>query len=79
MFKEILANLDSMSLIHGKSAEIRKSLEVAEGHFQIIADKLQQATEVYTAVATIAGAKRIQELESEHAQCLAIRDKLRGN
>lgn len=78
VFKEILANVDSMSLIHGKSAEIRKSLEVAEGHLQVVADKLQQATEVYTAVATIAGAKRIQELESEHAQYLAARDKLRG-
>lgn len=78
VFKEILTNVDSMSLIHGKSAEIRKSLEVAEGQLQIVADKLQQATEVYTAVATIAGAKRIQELESEHAQCLATRDQLRG-
>lgn len=77
-FKEILTNVDSMSLINGKSAEIRKSLEVAEGHFRVVADKLQQATEVYTAVATIAGAKRIQELESEHAQCLAARDELRG-
>lgn len=77
-FKEILTNLDSMSLINGKSAEIRKSLEVAEGHFQVVADKLRQATEVYTAVATIAGARRIQELESEHAQCLATRDELRG-
>lgn len=78
VFKEILTNVDSMSLIHGKSAEIRKSLEVAEGHFRVVADKLQQATEVYTAVATLAGAKRIQELESEHAQCVATRDGLRG-
>lgn len=78
VFKEILTNVDSMSLIHGKSAEIRKSLEVAEGHFQVVADKLQQATEVYTAVATLAGAKRIQELEREHAQCIATRDELRG-
>lgn len=78
VFKEVLANVDSMSLIQGKSAEIRRSLEVAEGRFQVIADKLQQATEVYTAVATIAGAKRIQELESEHAQCIATRDELRG-
>lgn len=78
VFKEILTNVDSMSLIHGKSAEIRKSLEVAEGHFRVVADKLQQATEVYTAIATLAGAKRIQELESEHAQCLATRDELRG-
>ncbi|XBG30092.1 recombinase family protein [Pseudomonas sp. 13.2] len=79
VFKEILTNVDSMSLINGKSAEIRKSLEIAEGHFGVVADKLQQATEVYTAVATIAGAKRIQELESEYAQCLATRDELRGS
>ena len=78
VFKEILTNVDSMSLIHGKSAEIRKSLEIAEGHFRVVADKLKQATEVYTAVATLAGAKRIQELEREHAQCLATRDDLRG-
>lgn len=77
VFKEILANVDSMSLIDGRSAEIRKSLEIADGQFQVVAAKLQQATEVYTAVATIAGAKRIQELENEYAQCLATRNELR--
>ncbi|WP_323988646.1 hypothetical protein [Pseudomonas canadensis] len=41
-FKEILTNVESMSLILGKSAEIRKSLEVAEGHFRVVADKQQQ-------------------------------------
>lgn len=77
VFKEVLVNVDSMSLVSGRSTETRKSLEVAEGHSQVVADKLQQATEVYRAVATVAGAKRIQELESEHAQCLATRDELR--
>ncbi|ATP52685.1 recombinase family protein [Pseudomonas putida] len=77
VFKEILANVDSMSLVRGRSAEILKNLEVAEGRIQVVTDRLERATEVYTVVATLAGARLIQELEHEHAQSLAERDALR--
>ncbi|NBB32963.1 recombinase family protein [Pseudomonas sp. BC115LW] len=77
VFKEILANVDSMSLINGKSAEIRKSLEVAEGRLQFLASKLGQAIAVQASVITVAGAKLVQACEQEHAQCLMTRDELR--
>ncbi|MNO70585.1 hypothetical protein D3C76_614740 [compost metagenome] len=77
IFKEILANVDSMSLVHGRSADIRKNLEVVEGKLAVIAGKLEGAIEAHTAFPTIAGAKVLQTYEQNHAQCLAERDELR--
>ncbi|AHZ79982.1 MULTISPECIES: recombinase family protein [Pseudomonas] len=77
VFKEILANVDSMSLVHGKSADIRKSLEVVEGKLAVIAGHLEGAIEAQTAFPTIAGAKVLYKFEQDHAQCSAERDELR--
>lgn len=77
VFKEILANVDSMSLIHGRSAEIRKNLEVAEGKLALIRGRLEQATEVQAAYFSMAGAKLLNNLEQEHAISLAERDELK--
>lgn len=77
VFKEILANVDSMSLIHGKSAEIRKILEATEGKLALIGDRLEQATEAQTAFPSLAGGKLLHKLEQEQAQSLTRRDELR--
>lgn len=78
VFKEILTNVDSMSLIHGRSAEVRKNLEVEEGKLALIASKLEQAIEAHTAYPSLSGAKLLHDLEEEHTQILAARDELRG-
>jgi DNA invertase Pin-like site-specific DNA recombinase len=78
VFKEILTNVDSMSLIHGRSAEVRKTLEVEEGKLALIASKLEQAIEAHTAYPSLRGAKLLRDLEEEHNQTLAARDDLRG-
>lgn len=77
VFKEILTHVDSMSLVHGRSAGIRKNLEVVEGKLAVIAGKLEGAIEAQTAFPTIAGAKVLQTYEQNYAQCLAERDELR--
>nr|WP_259407077.1 recombinase family protein [Pseudomonas sp. S07E 245] len=78
VFKETLTNVDSMSLIHGRSAGVRKHLEVEEGKLATIASKLEQATEAQIAYPSIKGAKLLHDLENEHIQTLAARDELRG-
>lgn len=78
VFKEILTNVDSMSLIHGRSAEVRKNLEVEEGKLALIASKLEQAIEAHTAYPSLSGAKLLHDLEEEHTLILAARDELRG-
>ncbi|MFG0529848.1 recombinase family protein [Pseudomonas sp. yb_2] len=77
VFTEILANVDSLSLIHGRSAEIRRSLEVAEGRLADIGERLERAIKVQAAHFSMAGAKLLQNLEQEHAQSLAEREELR--
>lgn len=78
VFKEILTNVDSMSLIHGRSAEVRRNLEVEEGKLALIISKLEQATEVQAAYFSLAGAKLLRDLEQEHARSLQARDELRA-
>ncbi|WP_198325386.1 recombinase family protein [Pseudomonas alkylphenolica] len=78
VFKEILTNVDSMSLIHGRSAEVRKNLEAEEGKLALITSKLEQATKAQTAFPSLAGAKLLHDLEQEHTQTLSARDELRG-
>jgi len=78
VFKEILTNVDSMSLIHGRSTEVRKNLEIEEGKLALIASKLEQAIEAHTAYPSLSGAKLLHDLEEEHTQILAARDELRG-
>ena len=77
VFKEILANVDSMSLVSGRSTEIRKNLEVVEGRLALIGGKLEQATEAQTAFPSLAGGKLLNNLEQEHAQSLLEREELR--
>lgn len=76
-FKEILTNVDSMSLIHGKSAEIRKNLEVAEGNLAEWADKLERANESFKDYPSKAIAESLQHIEREHDLSLAVRDELK--
>lgn len=77
VFKEILANVDSMSLVGGRSTEIRKTLEVVEGRLALIGGKLEQATEAQAAFPSLAGGKLLRDIEQEHTQCLAEREELR--
>lgn len=77
VIREILANVDSMSLVSGRSTEVRKNLEVVEGRLAIIADKLEGAIGAQTAFPTIAGAKMLQSFEQDHARYLAEREELR--
>ncbi|MDH0619179.1 recombinase family protein [Pseudomonas fulva] len=76
-FKEILTNVDSMSLIHGKSAEIRKNLEVAEGNLAEWADKLERANESFKEYPSKVLAESLQYIEREHDLSLAVRDELK--
>lgn len=77
IFQEVLAKVDSMSLVHGKSAEIRKKLETTVGRLVDINNRLKQAEEAYTAWATVAGAKLLHNLEAELQHCTAARDELK--
>lgn len=77
IFKEVLANVDSMSLVHQRSAEIRRSLEVADGKLAEIASKLEVAIEGQSAFPSVAGAKLLHEREQEHTHSLTLRDELR--
>ncbi|MHC8336487.1 recombinase family protein [Pseudomonas sp. LB3P25] len=77
VFKEVLAKVDSMSLVHGRSAEIRKNLEVAEGRLVGVMRKLDQATEAQTAFPSKAGGKLLHDLEQEHEDISTKRDELR--
>ncbi|WP_263261880.1 recombinase family protein [Pseudomonas sp. RIT-PI-S] len=77
VFPEVLAKVDSMSLVHGKNAEIRKGLEIAEGKLVEVAKRLKQAEEAYTAWTSVAGAKLLHTLEAEHEKCSATRDEFR--
>ncbi|MHC5347479.1 recombinase family protein [Metapseudomonas furukawaii] len=77
VFKEVLAKVDSMSLVHGRSAEIRKSLEAAEGELAVVTDKLERAIEGQNDFPSKHGAQLIQRLEQEHEQYSAKRDELR--
>lgn len=76
-FKEILTNVDSMSLIHGRSAGIRKSLEVEEGKLALLSERLEQATKAFNAYPSNAAAQLLQSIEQEHRQTFADRDELR--
>jgi len=77
VFKEVLAKVDSMSLVHGRSAEIRKNLEVVEGRLTGVTKKLEQATEAQAAFPSNAGGKLLHDLELEHEQHSIKRDELR--
>ncbi|NWL19936.1 recombinase family protein [Pseudomonas umsongensis] len=77
VFKEVLAKVDSMSLVHGKSADIRKNLEVAEGRLAGVIRKLEHATEAQTEFPSKAGGKLLLDLEQEHEHLSMKRDELR--
>jgi hypothetical protein len=77
VFQEMLVKVDSMSLVHGKSADIRKSLETYEGRRADLMGRLKIADEAHTAWTSIASAKLLHNLEAELQQCSATRDELR--
>ncbi|MDH4656024.1 recombinase family protein [Pseudomonas sp. BN606] len=77
VFKEVLAKVDAMSLVHGRSAEIHRSLEAAEGQLAIVASRLEQAIDAHTEFPSKPSAQLLQALELEHEQHTSKRDELR--
>lgn len=77
VFKEVLAKVDAMSLVHGRSAEIRRSLEATEGQLAVVSGKLNKAIEAQNEFPSKHGAQLLQTLEQEQDQLHRERDTLR--
>ncbi|MFG3502928.1 recombinase family protein [Pseudomonas sp. NPDC047963] len=70
-FREILAKVDSLSLVQDSSNAIRKSLAAIEGKLATLATKLASAEAAYNEVPTGAGARLLQSTEQEQERLKA--------
>lgn len=77
-FKEILTKVDSLSLVQESAAAIRKALSAKEGELEALSDRLQGAVEAHEAFPSLASAKTLQRLESEHQALISDIENLRG-
>lgn len=77
MFREILAKLDSLSLVQGSSGAIRKKLDVAEGRGEELRVKFAAAEDAHNEYPSRTTAKLLHELESQLAAVDAEKDTLR--
>ncbi|WP_159815021.1 recombinase family protein [Pseudomonas sp. 18058] len=77
VFREILAKLDSLSLVQGSSGAIRKKLDVAEGRSEELRAKLAAAEDAHNEHPGRRSAKLLQELEILLETVDAEKDTLR--
>jgi DNA invertase Pin-like site-specific DNA recombinase len=77
VFREILAKLDSLSLVQGSSGAIRKKLDVAEGRGEELRVKFAAAEDAHNEYPSRTTAKLLHELESQLAAVDVEKDTLR--
>ncbi|CAN1599467.1 recombinase family protein [Pseudomonas mediterranea] len=77
VFREILAKLDSLSLVQDSSGSIRKKLDVAEGRTEELKAKLVAAEDAHNEYPSRTTAKLLHELESQLAALAVESDNLR--
>ena len=77
VFREVLAKLDSLSLVQGSSGAIRKKLDVAEGRGEELRAKFSAAEDAHNEYPSRTTAKLLHELESQLAAVDAEKDTLR--
>ncbi|WP_081265270.1 recombinase family protein [Pseudomonas fluorescens] len=77
VFREILAKLDSLSLVQGSSGAIRKKLDVAEGRGEELRAKFAAAEDAHNEYPSRTTAKLLHELESQLAAVDVEKDTLR--
>ena len=77
VFREILAKLDSLSLVQGSSGAIAKKLDVAEGRSEELRAKLADAEDAHNEHPGRRSAKLLQELEILLETVDAEKDALR--
>ncbi|MFJ2684024.1 recombinase family protein [Pseudomonas sp. NPDC087342] len=76
VFREVLAKLDSLSLVQTSSGSIRKKLDVAEGRAEELRAKLADAEDAHNQFPGRRTAKLLQELESQLTAVEAEKDAL---
>lgn len=76
VFREILAKLDSLSLVQDSAGAIRKKLDVAEGRGEELRAKLAAAEDAHNEYPSRTTAKLLHELESQLASMDAEKDSL---
>ncbi|NBA94376.1 recombinase family protein [Pseudomonas sp. R5(2019)] len=77
VFKEVLAKVDSLSLVQGRSAEILANLEVVTGRLGEVSAKLERANAAFKAFQSISAAQLLQTLEREKELYQSERETLR--
>jgi DNA invertase Pin-like site-specific DNA recombinase len=77
VFREILAKLDSLSLVQGSSGAIAKKLDVAEGRSEELRAKFAAAEDAHNEYPSRTTAKLLHELESQLSTIDAEKDSLR--
>ncbi|MEV8190516.1 recombinase zinc beta ribbon domain-containing protein, partial [Streptomyces halstedii] len=76
-FREILAKVDSLSLVQDSSNAIQKSISVIEAQLAALTVKLTKAVEVHSEVPTIAGARLLSDLEQQQEELKSEQEKLK--
>jgi DNA invertase Pin-like site-specific DNA recombinase len=77
VFREILAKLDSLSLVQGSLGAIAKKLDVAEGRSEELRAKFAAAEDAHNEYPSRTTAKLLHELESQLAAVDVEKDTLR--
>ncbi|TKJ85471.1 recombinase [Pseudomonas koreensis] len=77
VFREILAKLDSLSLVQGSSGAIAKKLDVAEGRSEELRAKFAAAEDAHNEYPSRTTAKLLHELESQLSTIDAEKNSLR--
>lgn len=77
VFREVLAKLDSLSLVQTSSGSIRKKLDVAEGRIEELRAKFAAAEDAHNEYPSRITAKLLHELENQLATVDAEKDTLR--
>ena len=77
VFREVLAKLDSLSLVQNSSGSIRKKLDVAEGRAEELRAKFADAEDAHNQFPGRTTAKLLQKLETQLAAIDVEKDALR--
>jgi DNA invertase Pin-like site-specific DNA recombinase len=75
-FREVLAKLDSLSLVQNSAGSIRKKLDVADGRLEELRAKMAAAEDAHNEYPSRTTAKLLHELESQLVTVEAERDTL---
>jgi len=78
VFREVLAKLDSLSLVQNSAGSIRKKLDVAEGRSEELRAKFAAAEDAHNEYPSRTTAKLLHDLESQMATVDIEKDALRS-